>query len=286
MPCPAPLPPLILLALCALARLAGAESLAVLVPEDVLVDYRAWLGARDAATLDDFAGPGLRRDVVEVALLQRALRAGGRGDAVVFVTAPNYQRFLAELADGQAAVIGTSAWRADVLALGDRALLTAPVIADGEFEAGLYTRPDGPALAARTLADVRGLSAISNPGWTADWAALGGLGLRELHGTTTWPAMVRMVAAGSCDFLLAPFQATPDLALTCDGTRLVPIPGLKIALAGSRHFAVAAHLPGAAALHAALDRGLAVLAAAGTIRRAYEQAGFFSARTAEWTRIP
>ncbi len=275
-----------LVLLVAWARLTAAEPLAVLVPADVLVDYRAWLGTRDAATLDDFAGPGLRRDVVEVALLQRALRAGGRSDAVTFVTAPNYQRFLAELADGQAALIGTSAWRADLVALGDRVLISAPIIADGEFVAGLYTRPDAPALAARTLADVRGLSAISNPGWTADWTALSALGLRELHGTTTWPAMVRMVAAGSCDFLLAPFQATPDLALSCDGTRLVPIPGLKIALAGSRHFAVAAHLPEAAALRAALDRGLATLVAAGTIRRAYEQSGFFSARTAEWTRIP
>lgn len=266
---------------------AAAESLEVLVPPDVLADYRTWVSARDPLTLRDFSGPGGRRDVVELALVQQALVAGGETRSVTFSEVPTYQRSLVELRAGHALLLGTSAWRTDLEALGEDVLISRPLVAEGGFEAGLYTIPgNARALAAKSVADVRQLSVVSNPDWTADWTTLQRLAPARLDGTPTWEAMVRMVGAGNVDVLLAPFQATADLSFTVDGVRLVPIPGLKIALVGSRHLAVSAKHPHGAAVAAALDRGLLQLTADGTIERAYRDAGFINTRVATWTRIP
>ena len=266
---------------------ATTGELPVLVPPDVLADYRTWLGARDPLAVKDFTGPGARRDVVELALLQQALVAGGEARAVAFEESPSYQRILVELKAGHALLLGTSAWRADLAALGDDVAISAPLVAEGGSLAGLYTAPGNTrALAARSLAEVRGLSAVSNQGWTTDWAVLQRIAPARLDHTPSWEAMVRLVSAGKADVLLAPFQPGEDLALSAFGLRLVPVPGLAVALPGSRHLATSLRHPLGAAVAAALDRGLARLAADGVLARAYRDAGFLSDRMAGWTRIP
>lgn len=265
----------------------AVESLTVVVPPDVLADYRTWLADRDPLTMEGFAGSGARRDVVEVALLQRALAAGGERRPVGFVTAASYERTLAELRSGTALLLGTSAWRSDLAALGDEVAISRPLIPEGGSLAGIYVLPANVrALAARDAAAVHGLGMVSNPAWTADWTTLQELAPAHLERTPTWAAMVRMVAAGNVDGLLAPFQSTDDLSLTAEGVRLVPIPGLAVRLAGSRHLAVSLRHVDGAAVAAALDRGLARLEEDGTIARAYRDAGFANPRVVDWTRIP
>lgn len=52
---------------------AFADPVTVLVPPDVWKDYQTLVNGRDPLTITEFSGPGRRRDVVEVILLQQAL---------------------------------------------------------------------------------------------------------------------------------------------------------------------------------------------------------------------
>lgn len=276
----------IAICLTALVGTSVAAEVTLLVPPDVLTDYQTWLAGRDPLTIRAFGGPGARRDVVEVVLAQQALALGGEHGPVRFIVAPTYERILVELMAGNAAMLATSAWRSDLAALREVAMSHA-VIPEGGFTAGIYVMPTNTrALAAHTLADVRGLAFVSDPAWKADWATLQQLAPSRLESTPTWPAMVRMVAAGNVDALLAPFQATEDLALMAEGVRLVPIPNFTVGLLGSRHFAVSLKHDDGDRLAATLDRGLEQLMADGTVTRAYQEAGFLNPRVTQWQRVP
>jgi hypothetical protein len=260
-------------------------TLVAVVPADVLADYRRWLGGRDPLTIGDFRGPGARRDVVEVALMQQALVAGGCTDRVTFVEAPSYARELVELSTGSAAVCSTTAWGSDCLGADSGVVASPAMIDSGDFLAGCYTTAtDTVAMHAQDRADLARLRFVSCHDWSADWRALTILAPAELEDVATWSAMPRMVAAGRADVLLAPFQSTPDLSLVVDGITLVPIPGLAVALAGSRHFATA-HTPAGARAAAALAIGVPKLRADGVVLRAYQQSGFYNPAVIGWKRI-
>lgn len=251
-----------------------------LAPADVLGDYRRFLAGRDVLALTQFGGAYSRRDVVEVALLQQAL-----GRVLDLTAIPTTQRLTLELREGHGLCSATSYWRQDFDA--DAGLLFSdPLIGDGEFVVGLYTTPDNQrALAARSLEDVRQLRVLSSRHWRVDWASLERLGIRELLHVGSWDAMPRMVAGGRADVLLAPFPARADLALSIEGQRFVPVPGLKLAMSGTRHFVVAASLAPAAGFLGELNRGLAGLRERGRLRQAYEQSGFFSRQVERWRRL-
>ncbi|NHW17285.1 hypothetical protein, partial [Escherichia coli] len=87
--------------------------------------------------------------------------------------------------------------------------------------------------------------------WLVDWRNLKRLGIQAQH-VTNWELMPKMVAAGRADFLLAPFQATPDLSLQVGNVRLLPIPGVKIGMQGTRHYLISKVHPEAQKLQAAL----------------------------------
>jgi hypothetical protein len=65
----------------------------------------------------------------------------------------------------------------------------------------------------------------------------------------------------------------------------VPVPNCKIALPESRSWVIAATSPHAALLSDALQAGIKNLRGEGRIKRAFEQSGFFNARTARWHRL-
>lgn len=262
----------------------GNDYLVVTVPSDVLEDYHAFLKGRNPLELGHYGGPHTRRDVVEVILLQQALQRGGLNQRVVLEALPNAARILREIESGHAICSGTSYWREDVPADSAHFLFSDALVEAGQFEAGLYTVPGNrQAMAARTLADVRQLRALSNRSWTVDWRTLEQLGVRQLQHVAQWPGMSKMVEADRADFLLAPFQASADLSLVVGTVRLVPIPGIKVGLDGTRHFLVSRQHPRAAALLQHLNAGLASLRNKGVIRQAYVQSGFFNPRVAQWT---
>lgn len=274
------------IAYCPAVGFAEEPPLIILVPNDVLADYEEFIDSRDVLSLTEYDGESSRRDVVEVVLLQQALHLGGVDQRIKFSEVDSYKRILVEMRGGRAVMAATSSWLIDLQEIEGEVYLSNAIIEDGEFEAGLYTLPNNTtALSAKTLLDVRELSAVSSKAWKIDWATLRSMNLRRLENTVTWLSMVRMVNAGRIDFLLAPFQVTDDLSLTVESVRLVPIPGIKIGLKGSRHFAVSKSYPGANEIFEALNKGLSILERRGAIKKAYLQSGFFNHKVASWVNI-
>lgn len=269
---------------CSLTK--AQDQLTVVMPEDVLRDYRRFLGNRRAENLREYGGPHSRRDVIEVVLLHQAL-AGDAADAGLSLqSAPTSARLQKELSLGHAACSGTSYWRGDFPARSTELLFSRAVLEDGEVEAGLYTVASNKrAMAARRLSDVQGLSALCNRDWQVDWQTLQQLGLREIQHAGNWELMPRMLVNGRADFVLAPFQSTADLSLHFEGITLVPVPGLKVQLRGTRHFLLSALPAGAAELKKRLDLGLERLRRQGVLRRAYAESGFFNPSVANWVTL-
>lgn len=273
----------LLVLLAVMTALRAGDALTLLLPPDVQRDHHAWLEGRDVHAFAGYGGLHARRDVAEVALALRALRAAGLAEAVVLAPAPSVERILADLRLGAAVMSATSLWLSDI---DGPALAAGPaLIGEGEFEAGFYVRPGSPAAAVRDRAGLLALRAVVDPSWRPDvatWQALAPAAVLHAPG---WASMVRMVEAGRADVLLAPFQPTADLSLSAEGARLVPIAGLKAGLAGTRHWAVSLANPRGAEVLALLVRGVALLRERGDLPRAYRECGFMDPRVAGWTLV-
>jgi hypothetical protein len=101
------------------------------------------------------------------------------------------------------------------------------------------------------------------------------LSLKDIVAQDSWLSMVRMVNLQWIDFILMPFNSTPDKSFTMDKIHLVPVEGIAIALRDSRHFVISKLHPKGAETFQAINKGLRILREKGIISRAYEQAGFF-----------
>ncbi|HCS65557.1 MAG TPA: hypothetical protein DIW64_16670 [Cellvibrio sp.] len=265
-------------------QLAVASSTIVAaVDEDIITDYHLFVGERDPLLIDYFGGPGARRDVIEIILLQQALALGGFEAKVTLRPENSYLRVLKLVADGHVALSGALMWREDIKPYSTHLFKTTAVVKEGEFIAGLYTRADNQrALQANTIEKVSRLSAASNNHWNADVKTLTDLGIRKIQFSTYWVQIVRMVVAKRADVTLAPFQVNPDMKVMVDGLELVPIPGIKVALPGSRHWPVSKKHPLGEEIFNALARGITELEKKNIIQRAYEECGFFHPEVSNW----
>ncbi|MGE4293901.1 MAG: hypothetical protein AB7E32_17040, partial [Desulfovibrio sp.] len=257
------------------------------VPSDVLRDYELFLNGRNPLELKDYSGPHARRDVAELVLVQQALAAGGMREEVEFLPTPSYGRLLAEVERGAALLTGNTVWLEDIREQGNAMLASSALIPEGRFEAGFYA-PEHEArpLAARSSDQLRALRAVSCASWRPDWRALEALHPASLLRMNDWEAILRVLALGRADYTLAPFSNAPGLALETPELRLLPIPGFKIALSGSRHIAVSALLPRGRTVLQALDRGLEVLREQGVLEQAYRECGFYNPAVRNWTLLP
>ena len=70
-----------------------------------------------------------------------------------------------------------------------------------------------------------------------------------------------------------------------EGLELVPIPGIKVALPGSRHWPVSKAHPRGEEVFNALMRGIEELEKKNIIQRAYEECGFFHPQVKDWILI-
>lgn len=278
---------LLAMSLPLLASVQAGLPAPVVVPEDVFADYQTFLAGRDPLSITDFTGPGSRRDVVELVLLQQAIAKTDMEFNISFVFA-NFPETLEMVKRGDAIATANTSWRNDLMADWDQLFITTSLIDRGEFVAGFYTTPSNRnALAARVPADVFNLRGVSSRNWTIDWATLDSIPFVEpVAHADTWGVMTQMVLAGESDFLLAPFQPNEDMVLELgENNVLVPIPNLKIGLAGTRNMAVSRAHPHGGLFNAALHQGLLQLKQDGIVRQAYEQSGFLNTAVNQWTLI-
>ena len=271
----------LLTALCVLFLLpcVALGALPVGVPSDVLRDYQAWLGERDPYALTDFSGPGARRDVVELALFQQAFDRGCDRRDVTWVQLDSYQRILASLLAGDILATGTTIWSEPF----DEGLvaLSPPTIPDGQFTALFYTAK-GRQQRLRKTEDLTRLTVVSSTQWERDWQALGRVPVKERLDANSWATMVRWVASGRADALLAPSNNSAGSVIEVDGAVLAPMPGLRMPIPGSRHFAFHIHRFAGARAGACFARGLYQMIEAGVVERAYRDAGFWREDVMRW----
>lgn len=257
------------------------EPLVVTIDADVHRDYLSYIGDRDPLAIDSFGGEGSRRDVVEVLLLQQALALGGIKQPLQFRIVGGYLDSLDVLGRGDALLRATPVWSADC----DREnyYVSEAVIRQGEFQVGLYTRPNHN-LSTLTL-PLSHLSAVTNHDLKADLNTLKQLGISKIFDVESWPTMIAMVATGEADVILAPFQDTEGMEMVVGDTRLLPIPDIKVALSDTRHWVVSRNNLAGNRTYQALEKGLAIQRKNGTIVRAYTEAGFFHPGVKSWALL-
>lgn len=262
------------------------NKLMLTIPPDVMQDYFEFIEGKNELEMSNYAGTKSRRDVVEIILVRQALALGGYDADIEFIEGYYYARNLHLLRDGLIVMSLDSVWLSDAKSIDDYAFISQAVIEHDTYEAGLYTTENNhKALAAKDINDVRRLATVSNKQWSVDWQTLESMQLRRLENILEWETMVKIVNLGWADFVLAPFQATPDLSFQVNDVKLVPIPNLKIKLKGSRHFVVSKRHPQGPAVFTALEKGLKQLKAQGRLQRAYQDAGLFNSQVKDWKEI-
>jgi hypothetical protein len=255
---------------------ARNNSVLIYIRDDVYVDYLQFVADRDISLIDDFSGENIRRDVVDMIIAQQALKLGGFTHRFSYAPGKVNFRNTKMLQNGQLLISFDSYWQQDALPLANKVYISDEVIRNGEYVAGIYTSPqNSKTLAVKQLSDLAELSAISTPRWRTDWKTLQQLPLKSLTQDDSWLSMVRMVNIQWIDFILMPFNSTPDQSFTMDKVHLVPVKKIGVVLKDSRHFVISKAHPKGQEAYLAINKGLKILRKQGAIVKAYQQAGFF-----------
>ncbi|WNO08470.1 hypothetical protein [Teredinibacter sp. KSP-S5-2] len=271
-----------------------ASSATVFISDKVNEDLGLFLGGESIESIDNFDRPAARREVVEVVLLHLALKAGGYPYKITIV-AKNlpYLRGIAQVSEGKFSVLGSSVWKYSSESY-DNIWISSPIIKAYEYHAGLYTSPrNQKALKAQNREDISQLTAVSNKTWQVDWVTLKSLPLKHIFHTTDWDRGVLLVDQLRADFMLYSFRAAPymeELAMKhtlneSNGARLitlVPIPGLKVRLDGTRHWVVSKKDKFGPEVYSALEKGIKILDDSGVRLKAFRESHFLSKDTESW----
>lgn len=278
----------LVLALNNATQLQAAEipTVEVLVEDSVYDDYFRFLNNRSVLEIHDFSSAGARRDVVDMVLVQQAIRLGGlnlnfqlkRGD--FSVRSPKL------FVRGDALVSFDSVWRSAARKYEQHVYISSPVIERGHYVAGLWTSPqNGKALAVQHSQDLQQLTAVSSKSYETDWRTLESLKLKNIRDEYAWISMATLVSKGWVDVMLAPFPRERPFVIKQDHVTLVAVEGVKVLLDDSRHFVVSKHHPLGAATFAALQRGMTQLREQGVLNRAYTECGFYNSAVETWTLL-
>ena len=261
---------------------AATDKIILTVQTDVYEDYLCLLNDRVALDITDFKGECSSRDVVDIILLQQALKLGGLELPITFRTGNYELRNRQLLEDGFLLVSVDTFWLTEAKKVQDHLYISEPMLRKGEYIAGIYTSPKNKkALATRSLKQIRQLSGVSSQNWTADWAVMQQLGLKQLVDEPIWVSQVKLVDRQFVDFMLAPFSV--DFAK--NGVLLELIPDIALKLNDSRHYVLSKKHPLSEVAFKALNAGIAKMRQAGTIHKAYSDAGFFFATEHKWKII-
>lgn len=253
------------------------------VPKDVLEDYESFLAGRTIEQVQHFIGEYSRRDVVELAFFIRAFQTVFPNHLYELIAVDSYANGLEQLRLSNISALATTCWESDLSAYAEEICMSEAVIADGQSIVGIYTSLHNQhALNCSSLEDFTQLRLVSNRDWSADWNTLSKLGITHCLDVKTWRQMVYLVCSGEVDALLAPFTTHQQMKIELDDCQLIPVPGVRLALSGSRHFACAKN-PQALALAKAIFPELQRSVEDGSFARALNECGFFNVDTADWS---
>ena len=178
---------------------------------------------------------------------------------------------------------GTAQWHVYHAAVQDKVLESDEVIKRGWYEKGLYTTQSRLShYAIRTDHDVAKYVIVTSKTWEES------TGRRSMQCPSRWFIRHRLgprSSGGRGDFTLQDFSSRADLSIEEQGVTLFPVPGIKIALSGTRHFWVYKDDPASSIVFEALQRGLQRLHQQGEIMRALTESGVRNATVDGWTLL-
>jgi methyl-accepting chemotaxis protein len=248
--------------------------------------FSKWTAQTPVEQIDRFDVPYANRPTVDFVLQLQALLAGGLDFDYELRVVPNYERAKIEVVHGYADLTGETVWNNEIAAHADTLLSTDPVIRDGEFEKGLYVLPSNQRMMqVNSLEQLREFVGATVVSWPIDVRSLEAMGLKGVEKAFKEEGLFPLLQRRRADFTLVEFGATADMSVTSGGIKLVPVPGCKVALSGSRSWIIAKNSPHAKAIAAALQRGVQVLRDEGRIERAFMESGFFHPKATRWKRL-
>lgn len=253
-------------------------------------EYKSFLKSRKPINVTNYEMQEdvTRRVILEMVLLQQALYLGGQQQEVRFRSSnsDDYNITLDAISSGKMLMHSDSYWKQDLLERESSLHTSDATIEYGQYVVGLYTSPNNQRALNAKLNDISSLTSVSHRSWSADWRALERLDLKELREARHWRLMAAMVMKEDIDFLLVPFQGTPNQVMGRGKLRLIPIPNLKLALDDSRHFAISKKHADGKKVHEALNIGIRAMKKDGTWLRAYRESGVLDPRVDHWQLIP
>lgn len=264
----------------------ASEEIHVIALPAVLDELEEYLHGREISEVVDYSGPLSRRDMVEHILVYQALTLGGINKKQIKVSpwpGVSYKRMLTLLKSGTATLFSNTIWREDILQDHPQIAVSSETLGYGENIAGLYMNPSNPKYFSELV--VHELTAVSSPQWKPDWNALRSIPLKHIYGAVNWESMVKMVDTQRADFMLIPFTTKADFSINTIGVNLKPKKGVKIALEGTRGWAVSKTHPAGKLALDALEKGLLILNSNGALKKAYEQAGTLNRKVTHWKTL-
>lgn len=270
-----------LFSLVALAS-SNAISAVILIPSEVLSDYKSLVGDRIPADIRDFRGKGSRREVVEVILLLQALNAGDYTHEVRLRTSPSEAQSMRLLAAGEANLLGTTQWKQTLERFESRIEPSFTAIRAGEYHFGLYGCKGQLSGATANFASI---SVVADKRRAVEWSALQQAGFKSLTDFSTREARAKMVCLARVQATVAEFPSSSNLDINRGGYTLAPYEGVKLVVDASRHYAISTSAVGHDAVSLAVNRGLKVIRRKGVVRRALLQFGMHHPKTDGWRQI-
>tara|TARA_B100000446_G_scaffold38056_3_gene33424 strand:+ start:29643 stop:30482 length:840 start_codon:yes stop_codon:yes gene_type:complete len=269
--------------LCALLQCASSlHSAVILVPEDVLQDYKMFVGDAPPASVTDFGGSYARRPVVELVLLLQALTEGGYNKQIILRTTPGYAQTMRTLVAGGAHLSGVTQWKQELAKFAPRIGSSFALIRSGEYQLGVFAckgQPPKPNIVLSSLA------VVADERSSVEWSALQWVGFKRLEASDNLPTRVRLVCLGRVDAAIAEFPSSATMGITAAGFSLQAIPNIKLVIEASRHYPVSSEAMGSQRVALALNRGLKLIRRSGVVKRALLQSGFHHPQARQWKAL-
>jgi ABC-type transporter Mla subunit MlaD len=265
-------------------RAAGALHLRFSVTTLVAESFTTWTSGIPVSDIVTFNNPHATRGTVDFVLQLQALVAAGLDFDYELRVSDNNARARHEVVQGYADLCAETVWDVDIER--DALIEVSPLIGQGEFEKGLYTVPGNErVLQVTSVDDLRPLVGVTVVSWKVDVRTLHALGLRGVEQVFKAENLFSALQQRRADFTLLEFAATPDMSVVHDNIKLIPVPGCKVSLPGSRSWVVSRRSQYADLLADALERGLQALRAEGRVARAFRESGFIHPRVVDWKRL-
>jgi len=268
-----------------LSDIFAQSLLKITIREDRMQEYLQFLAekGRKVEDITDVSSKYSSRNLAEIVIICQALKEGGYPVTLDFVLAPNYAREMALVQTGEATIMHQSAWTTD---FNGQVYQSPVVIEKGKFVKGLYVAAaKAGQFKIESIADLKELTCVSSNTWNIDWATLRQIGLKKLDSTSQKENMLKMVLLRNIDFTPQEFTTEPDLALNIAEGKLLPIPGIKLALDDSRSFMISRSTPDGKIVADALAKGVAILKEKGTIDKYYTQCGLYRNDLSSWKTL-